>query len=191
MTHLLAITPSDPPAGTRPIWPEPLVSLAARGLVHIHAVATLHEAAARLSLTAHPDFAALIIDTESLTHREIGLLKTFKRHKNLPIWLLPVCSIARPRYQEALTCGATPWKDVLLALAGLPLNSFTHQAQKSSTQDSDLFPDPPKTHNNPLEHAKNSAEILVEPDLTSRYDETEVQPLLSEQEMRALLGTAE
>src|SRR6185312_13237043 len=62
-----------------------------------------------------PPYHAILIDCDALTRAEIRMLGVFKRHVNLPIWLLPRVGgggLSRSVYQEALVAGAIPFEDV-------------------------------------------------------------------------------
>ena len=185
-------------------WPEPMASLIAAGSVAVETVATLHEAAATWVL-APESYNALVLDTQVLSSQELAGISILRRHIPQPVWLLPGYG-PQTRVRQALALGAIPWEDAASILAQWLEKGITPISQISSRenpQDSPLgFLDPncqelglrrrpdaaDKIAPIPTE---NSAEIPVVADIVARYDGMTGAPLLSDHEIRALLGTAE
>jgi hypothetical protein len=197
--------PPQPPAeilalGAVPPWPDPLPELIAQRLIRVEAAAGLYQAAAMLRDQGR--YLALLVDPESLSRRELEKIVTVKRHVALPIWSLPT----RHRKTWIGDLGILPWEEACRALSSDALGRLTPQATGYDTQKyAGAFSHPPPTSppppppvspmpkaHNPAENAVDKrAEIPVESQLADRYDKNSATPLLSEAELRALLGRAD
>jgi hypothetical protein len=201
--------------GPRACWPAPLAEYIVQGRIHVDAVAGLHEAAARVA-GAHernradrasdiPRYRAILVDPDFLSRREMGLLCVFQRHVTLPIWSLPSAS----KHKEMRTQqGVLPWEDAIQAMAQVLLNSCTQQIPKGSIGNPQSATVAPASADNgassPLQHAvaaprpsdndpsatsAKPAETPVATEVAARYDDHVSPVVLSEQELRALMGS--
>ncbi|HUO08805.1 MAG TPA: hypothetical protein VM008_10930 [Phycisphaerae bacterium] len=159
------------PAHSR--YPEPLATAIELGDFEFHRAASVHEAAAALSaLRSHNPI--LILDPAILTRADVDMLQVIKRHLATPMVFLPMTPAASPAVRQAVN----------LALNWDAANKFFTEDRNNAA----AHPQPDSRTDN-IEAA--SAETLLENSITSainpRYDEQ--QPVLTEEEMRALLGT--
>jgi hypothetical protein len=193
--------PPQPPAtilllGALRTWPDPLPQLVTERLIDLHAASGPHQAAALLKDQGR--FLALLVDPEHLSRRELRMMITVKRHAALPIWSLPT------RHRKALISelGIIPWEDASRVLSRYVPQGLTPQAaqndapkSRSAVSSSPALPPPPppppKAHNPPENAREKRAEIPVATHLADRYDQNDATPLLSELELRALLGSAD
>ena len=190
---------TQPPAeilllGALQPWPDPLPQLLAHRLIHLHATSDLYQAAALLK--DQDRFLALLIDPEHLSRRELQMMITVKRHVALPIWSLPT----RQRKALISELGVIPWEDARAALTRYALQRLTPQTAQIDAQNrpsmislsSPLPPapsSPPKADNSLGRRTEKRAEIPVATHLVARYDQNNATPLLSELELRTLLGS--
>ena len=202
--------------GPRAHWPAPLPDYLAQGRIRLDTVADLHQAAAHLSVRRSPQepapsaassshYRAMLVDPDFLSGREMARLCVFKRHVSLPIWSLP--SAGKPKEMIARH-GLLPWEDCLQALAHFVLSGSTPQIPQGSNRFSQTaaaatFPAasapqtaPQRTSSSPESSDNNAslalekpAEMPVASEVAARYDALMGQPVLSEQELRALLGS--
>jgi len=197
--------PPQPPAeilalGGLPPWPDPLPELIARGLVRVEAANDVYWAAA--AFRDQGRYLALLVDPESLSRRELEKIVTVKRHVALPIWSLPT----RHRKAWLGDLGILPWEEACRALSGEALGRLTPPTEQYDTQKyggvfshSTAPPPPSAAPAPPLPKADNPAgkasderaEIPVASHLADRYHQHSATPLLSEHELRTLLGPAE
>jgi len=185
-------------------WPDPLPELLAQRLIHLHTTADLYQAAAMLKDQGR--FLALLVDPEHLSRRELRMLMTVRRHVALPIWSLPT------RHHKTLIneLGIVPWEVVCRTLSGCALGRITPQGTRYDTQkhlgafshpptlkppspppEIPSAPPLPKAHNPPENTLEKRAEIPVASHLADSYDEFNATPILTELELRMLLGHTE
>jgi len=195
--------PAQPPPeilllGTAFDWPDPLPQLLAQRLIHVHVSPDLYQGAAMLRDSGRR-FFALLVDPEHFSRRELQNMLIFKRHMALPIWSLPT----RNRKALISELGILPWEDAVQALSQFPLQGITPQSPQCDTQKYGAAISPPRTaetapakptpetHNAPAMGLEKRTEIPVASHLADRYDEPNATPLLTEWELRALLGSAD
>ena len=161
------------PAHSR--YPEPLATAIELGDVAFHRVVSVHEAAALLS-TLHTHRPFLILDPAFLNRADIAMLQVIKHHLATPMIFLPLTAAASPAARE---------------IAELALN--WDAASKLFTEARNNGAACPPLNATADNVASASAEMLLENSVTSainpRYDEQ--QPVLTDEELRALLGTLE
>jgi hypothetical protein len=185
-------------------WPEPLGSLVVEGLAIVDCAQTLHEAAAAFVLSRQC-YHALLVDVEVLGSHELAKLSVVRRHISQPMWLLPH-SARRTHLRAALAQGAIPWEDAARVLTQWLQKGTTPVSQVSNRENPQeilkdfIAPDssdseprrrPDAADKSPRIDPENNAEIPVVADIVARYDGLAGTPLLSEHEIRALLGTSE
>ena len=194
--RLLAVGAGSP-------WPEPLAEALREGLAQVESVRTLVEAAAILA--RNKTYRAVLMDPAWLTAHEAALLVVWKRHVNLPLWLLPV-KARSARQQEALAQGAIAWENAGLEFAHLLQKDVTPLAGQGSTSVLQNMKEtgefavsavsaPRKgaeaaAQERPAQTAK-PPEIPVAAALATGYDGLDNPQRLSEHEIRALLGNVE
>jgi hypothetical protein len=199
---MMPAAPIQPPAeilllGAAGHWPDPLPQLMSQHLIHFHITPDLYQAAAMLKDESRR-FFALLVDPEHLSRRELQNMLIIKRHKTLPIWSLPT----RNRKALISELGIIPWEETVRALSQLPLQVITPQSPQCDTQKYPVpfSPDParsypptppPKADNPSATGPEKRTEIPVASHLADRYDEQSTTPLLTELELRALLGPAD
>ncbi len=152
-------------------FPAALEPLLQHDRVDVRLVHSLHEAAAQFALLGPTRVRALLIDPVFLTSRHARDIEMFSQHLGLPLIALPhkhpMPSATTNRCQKVLSWAhAAEW-----------IEQFTSDDVAGQTPD-----------NAPT---INGEEKIVTSPLEARYDKFSAQPLLSEQEIRALLGPAE
>jgi hypothetical protein len=180
-TRLLAVGPHDGP------WPPRLAAEIDNGSIVVERVSTLYDAAARLSHAAHA-YHALLLDAARLSRRDLQLLPTFTRHKALPMWLLPATTGAHVRFHEATGLGAVPLEEALQATRSSPQEVPTQHGPKGNNEKCKLLHTSAPPDKRGPDDARDHAEIPVTTQVAARYDEAGAQPVLSDDELRALLG---
>jgi hypothetical protein len=154
-------------------YPEPLATAIELGDLGFHRVISVHEAAAVLS-TLHAHRPILILDPAFLNRADIDMLQVIKRHLATPMLFLPFTAAASPAARQAAE----------LALNWDAANKLFTEARNNAAAHPHLDTTPDN-----IEPA--TAETLHENSITSainpRYDEH--QPVLTDEELRALLGT--
>ena len=164
----------------RPRWPEPLATALELGDLHLEPVHSLHAAAALLA-TYRPLIRALLLDPAFLSTADIPLLKILKVRLNLPTLLLPLTNAASPAIRHAAELGALSWQNAETLLAP-PAGLSALLAPTTAAP-------PPPDNPTPAALTVSASQIPVTSAIEPRYDEQ--QPLLTDEELRALLGTAE
>jgi hypothetical protein len=202
--------PTRPPAmvlviGRPEQWPESIVRLANRSIIELTCVMSIYEAAACLTLR-RGKIAGVLVDPQGLSRREWEMLEVLRKHIPQPVWSLPV----RAGRDKEIARGLLPWEAAESALEQLPVVSTPQESQGSNRfsgpgdiyTKADIVPPsefpqsaPPKSapmaktsHNEPLKTPKKDSEIPVVSEVAPSYDERGIEPLLSENEIRALLG---
>jgi hypothetical protein len=165
-------------------WPEPLGTLARGGEVRVQAVASFHEAAAEIAAGGSA-IRALLLDPKTVMLGDLRAAQTIVRHTGLPIVMLPLTPGAGARAKEASEYGVLPWakaKELLdrtvshqRATAPFPLN-LRVQAHPAMTDNRRDF------------NVGGPAEISMTYRAAIRYDDSDTCPLITPQEMQALLG---
>ncbi|HVT79852.1 MAG TPA: hypothetical protein VHM90_04285 [Phycisphaerae bacterium] len=173
-------------------WPGLL-----NGLLQNHSlqfVGGVHEAAARV-IAAPERILGILVDPEGFSRREWDMVALLKRHIRQPIWSLP----ARNRREQFLPTGVLPWEVALreirqLLMAPTPIEP---QGSKGILKETAELPAPIRgdplscsqtapdlTHN----ERENQTEIPVVSEVVEGYDDAKAGPVLTEPEIRALLG---
>jgi len=161
-------------------WPEPLGTSVDLGECVIESTLHLHDVAARLAMPRRFPIRAVLLDPTVLTARDLQLLATIRRHISLPVIMLPVTADASPAIRHAISLGIAEWEEALPFFAGI-----THEPPASGASET------PETDNSILVSTETTAENSVTSEVEARYDDFGTQALLTDQEMRALLGTPE
>ena len=172
-------------------WPASLLRLANENRVQLECVGGVHEAAARLK-RGSSQIVGVLIDGEGLSRREWAMMSVLQRHISQPLWSLP----ARLRRDLPLPAGVRAWGEAERALEQLPMGNtpVVLEGNKGILQSAKNPQE--RKHNHPAgltdkmgEKAPDkSTEMAVESGVADRYDESDIQPILSENEIRALLG---
>jgi hypothetical protein len=206
----MPVSPAPTPilvVGRRALWPAPLEQLHTEGAICLDCVTDLYEAAARLATGgafAAQKHSVFLIDPDHLTGREISMLCVLKRHVALPIGSLPS---GRNRKEELRLQGILPWQEAMAALMRVLHNRSTPQTVKGSSvisQTADEGTERPSaspgsvnagvmtggTDRSRLDAAAKCTEMPVESEVVDRYDALRDGPILSEPEIRALLGSS-
>lgn len=178
-------------------WPDPLPQWIAQAQVRLTCVRDFFEAA--VMLRGETPWAALLVHPEGMMRRDFSMMSLIKRHVVLPLGSLT----ARTRHGSISDAGILPWEDTARALEQKLLTCYTPQNSEGSSAKDDscvklpiptgVRPPsmPPRPHNPPAGTPENRMEIPVASRLADRYDELDGSPVLTENEIRALLGPVE
>jgi len=166
-------------------WPQPLADLLTRrerGQLTIEAVASVHEVA--VSLVQKQTVRGLLVDPAVLTKRDVESLALISRRMGVKMLLLPVSDVPveQERAHEAISHGALCWEDAAVLLS-LPDN---HAPINGNIQS----PPTPSARAVGLSIFGNApAAKTVTINTSTRYDEMRSDPLVTDEELQALLGT--
>jgi len=164
-------------------WPEPLGTSVDLGECEIEATLHLHDVAARLSMPRRFPIRAVLLDPTVLTVCDLQLVATIRRYVSIPMVMLPVTADASPAIRHAAGLGIMAWEEASAFLAGI-----AHHEPPASVADDTAERE---TDNKNLVSTETTAENPVTSEVEARYDDFGTQPLLTDQEVRALLGTPE
>jgi hypothetical protein len=192
----------------RALWPEPLQGLVERGQIRMEAAGSVHEAAGRVAGGA--EVRGVLIDPAVLTKRDVaalGVMGRFVASRQISMVMLPLTADASPRARDL--AGAMRWEEgagVLEALAmrgaaaGRVEEAMTDKQVQEAYEDIGGTPMPRAMADNGLNGSgtmdediggtpmPRAGENSVTGDVAARYDDFGNQPLVSEEEMQALLG---
>lgn len=172
-------------------WNEVTAHLAGK-TPSIEFTTSIHDAAARLAL--HSAIQLVVIEPQSLSRREWEMLALLKRHIRQPMICLP----PRTRHEHSPPPGILSW-EAAVGVWGQLWGCTPEQPQgnKGNSEaptynaktNTPLLPEPainstPKTENPP----QNRSEMPVVSKVVESYDEDKSAPILSDHEIRALLG---
>jgi hypothetical protein len=165
-------------------WPAPLNTWIEGGISTL-SVETIYDAAA---LIAQARGSAILLVDPSITGRaELERLRNLIPHTALAL-MLPLTPDASAAAHDAQRYGLLSWEDGQERLAALSEGRSPLREGLLEEEEAALFS--PNTADN-----KNYINMSIQPngnsvtdDTPVRYDDVGVQPLLTEQEMRALLG---
>jgi hypothetical protein len=149
--------------------PAPVAEAMVGGLIRVERVATAYAAAERLVVLGS-SARAILVDSALLTANAAGALAMLQRHALVPIISVPGGYRSR---SERSMAGVMAWSEAGILL-GRILQSCTEAGHGVVS--------------NAVEDSRGKAVTSPSP---QRYDGADVQPLLTEQEMRALLGPLE
>lgn len=143
-----------------------------------------YEAGQRLTADAG-SFAGLVVDAAVLSSTIIQLLALLRRHQpQLSLWLAPAAAGTRSsRVAEALALGVQVWPGSLPRAAVEPARAARVAAPSAARS-------APKADKPASDNAVVPGDAL-EAEARTRYDALAGQPLLSDDEMRALLEEPE
>ena len=163
------------PVRTR--WPEPLGTALELGDLELVCVSSIHEAAVTMAGSGMR-VRALVIDPGTLSASDVSMIRILRKRAATPMMMLPVTASASPSVRHAEELGIVAWAEAVRVFAGVNAEELSGEAgSRSETDNSQALP----------------IETLIENSVTSaiepRYDEQ--QPILTEEEMKALLGTLE
>ena len=153
-------------------WPEPLGALVADSWVHIEAIRSVHEIAARLrgGDSRRGEVRGLLIDPAVLMKRDVAALRMMMRYVQLPMFLLPMTQGASPVAKEV---GAMAWEVASGTIEALAVR----EDREEDEADNEMGAKARGPAGNPM-----SEEVMA------RYDEFGGGPIVSEAEIQALLG---
>ena len=175
---------------------------AQRGSWRAQRVANLHAAAAQVA-AARSLVAGVMLDVSACTQRDVAAIRIFRR-AGVTVWIIG--QERKPsRGADALAQGALPWTAesevaaprapqpsviapaVIAPAVIAPVTAFAPQPQQSPQKsETSAAPEPIQT---PAESVELEANSPADPH--ARYDEMAAAPLVSEEELRALLGVVE
>ena len=159
-----------------PEWPEPLRGLVSGGVIRAICVRSLYEAAAVIVADAGQNVCGVAIDAGMLTLHEAGMVGSLRKIGRVPVWILP--GRADERWaQKALQEGALRWDEACRVLE----KSWADEGPRIAGG----------FDNAKLQNPSGKAGLPVTSQDPVGYDESSTDPLLSEQEIKALLGVAE
>ena len=157
-------------------WPEPLRKLVCGGVIRAVCVRSVYEAAALIVADAGQNVCGVAIDAGMLTLREAGMIGNLRKIGRVPVWILP-CRADVSWAQKALQAGALRWDDACRFLEGM-------WATESRSAGGGF-------DNAKLQNPTGKGGLPVTSREPVGYDESSTEPLLSAQEIKALLGVAE
>jgi len=161
------------------------VIVAMRTNCRIESAANVHAAAARIATTPAHALIGLVLDASACTMSEISAIEKFRR-AGVTVWIFG--GERRTTYiRAALARGAIVWTDNIPLRPAPPAPAVI--AVKSTRVAEPSVPAPSPEQVPPAPVPQLGSELPV--DLHSRYDEMSETPLVSDEEMRALLGTIE
>lgn len=156
--------------------PAEVLDLARKNGIETAQVRTVYEIAAILS--QEMKLRALFIEPTMLMGKVAAAVATFRRYGSFPIVLLPGRAPLGPSEVEELPAGVQSWTNAWPRLAQF-IETQTEFAETGGFGEAEIMEEGPESGN------------VVTTAVEGRYDDLGVQPLLSEQEMRALLGPME
>jgi hypothetical protein len=165
-------------------WPEPLGTSVEMGECIIEPTLHLHDMAAGLAMHRRIPIRAVLLDPTVLTACDLHFLATLMRHVSIPVITLPVTAEASPAIRHAAGLGILTWEEASSFFTGV-----THEESPAASVAGDS--ETAETDNSNLVSIETSGENPVTSEVEARYDDFGTQPLLTDQEVRALLGTPE
>ena len=161
-------------------WPEPLAGLIACGRLELQPVDGLHEAAAAVIFANPNGIHGMLVEVGVLPWQDLAAWRVFQEQTRLPVWLLPWNDKHAQRAQQAMQQGVGSWDDAVRALGVL--------AEEEVEEGPGVIL---KADNHVQWQLGVEPRFPVTADPGARYDDSGSDAILSEQEIRALLGAAE
>jgi hypothetical protein len=162
------------------VFPQSLIDGVARGWLQLERVAGVHAAAARIVSAPPGTVAGVLIDVSRCSAREVASIAVFTR-AGVAVWL--VGTDQKPaRTTDAISRGGQRWS--------LENRGFRQQDMADAARAA--VETPPEVHPSTrsiLQPAEADGTMNVSP--PDDYDNFVEQPVVSNAEMRALLGTSE
>ena len=176
-------------------WPEPLASLVENGQASVQIARSMYEAASCLSAAADPaaevPAPVLLIDPQVLLLRDLQAARLILDRLPALIALLPLTPGASFCVSQAAAYGVRTWEQALPELQPAPAPAPAPAIPVVYDAPAILNAPPAEPDNHTAANTAESPENPVTWDVPPRYDDSGVCPLVSEEEMHALLGTAE
>lgn len=162
------------------VFPQSLIDGVARGWLQIERVTGVHAAAARIVAARPGTVAGVLIDVSRCSAREVASIAVFTR-AGVAVWLLGTDQ--KPaRTTDAVSRGGQRWSPENRGFRPPGIADADRAAVET----------PPQVHPSTrpiLQPAKADGTMNVSP--PDDYDNFVEQPVVSTEEMRALLGTSE
>jgi hypothetical protein len=175
-------------------WPAPLDSLLANHHIQIETTPAIHAIAAQIA-GGNGAIRALLLDPAILTLQTLKSVQTIQRFIQIPIVLLPLTPAASPRAKEAPAFGILTWNEASAALGTLtapaPLPPEITPIPLPPNPPAPAFSHPPMTDNEIVANTDLAHENSLTSHPANRYDELPSTPLVTPQELAALLGAFE
>ncbi|GEM_PF-3662235 len=169
-------------------WPESLSQGAACGDLALECCLGSYAAAARVAELGRPSVAGLLLDVSSCTQHDVLAISLFAR-MGLTVWIIGIES--RPaRGTDALQRGALPWSTHAVPLPAMPREP-SHQTPEVVANEPRTAPAHPRNEPDVMDQVIREDVNIETADASHRYDELQDQSVLSDAEMRALLGASE
>jgi hypothetical protein len=167
-------------------WPEPLGELVRGEQAVVAAVGGMHEIAARVA-GGNSLVRGVMLDPLVLMRRDLEAVRTLARYVQVPLVMLPLLEGSSVCAREAPAWGVLMWEEAAPALATLLsvgrepglAEDLRREAEQLSAE---------MTDNPDGASAGVAGENHVTSQAANRYDELGMQPLVSPQELAALLG---
>lgn len=169
--------------------PAPLDAWVRQGLLRVVHVSTIHAAAA--AVKTEDRAAIVLVNPNEISSTTAATMPALVKRSPVPVVLLPAGET--PRNSAKLrACGAISWQEAGPVLAAILVDTSAIQnvseTAAEAASDTSLTI---TTDNSELANAAVPDENAVTSLIAARYDELDHRPVLSEEEMQALLGMAE
>jgi hypothetical protein len=155
-------------------------------MVSVEIVTSIYEVAGRVA-GGNGRVRGLLVDPRVLLLRDLEGVRTLHKFVRMPVVMMPMVEGASPRAGEAGEYGVIAWQQAAPAIAAL-IGAARETAPVEAPRPEPAAVLPVPTDNRGASSAGAEAENSVTSQPARRYDELGIQPLVSAQELAALLG---